>query len=44
MNKKIVGISLDSEVLIKLDQVRGLTPRSTMISEIIKIYLENKYD
>jgi len=44
MNKKIVGISLDREVLIKLDQVRGLAPRSTMISEIIKNYLKSKYD
>jgi len=44
MNKKIVGISLDNEVLIKLDQVRGLAPRSTLISEIIKNYLEKKYD
>ena len=44
MNKKIVGLSLDIEVLLKLDQVRGLAPRSTIVSEIIKDYLEKKYD
>ncbi len=35
MTKKIVGISLDTILLSKLDKVRGLIPRSRYLEKII---------
>jgi len=35
MVKKIVGISLDNDLLFKIDQMRGLIPRSRYVSQIL---------
>lgn len=35
-----VGISIDTEILNKLDSVRGMIPRSRFIEKIVKDNLE----
>ena len=35
MNKIIIGISLDAEILTKIDDKRGLIPRSRYVAQIL---------
>ena len=35
MAKTIVGISLDSDLLFKIDEKRGLVPRSRYVAQIL---------
>ncbi len=35
MAKTIIGISLDEEILFKIDQKRGLIPRSRYVAQIL---------
>jgi len=35
MTKTIIGISLDKEILTKIDEKRGLVPRSRYVAHIL---------
>jgi len=35
MTKTIIGISLDKEILTKIDEKRGLVPRSRYVAQIL---------
>jgi len=35
MGKRIIGISLELEILSRLDEKRGLIPRSTYVEKIL---------
>ena len=39
MAKTVVGISIDNELLAKLDQKRGLIPRSRYIEKVLTDFL-----
>jgi len=42
MVKEIISISLSKQSIEKINQLRGLIPRSTFIEYILKKYLEEK--
>jgi metal-responsive CopG/Arc/MetJ family transcriptional regulator len=42
MNKIITGISMDRELIKLIDERRGLIPRSTFVSKIIRKEMEAK--
>ena len=44
LKKSIIGISLDNELLMKLDSTRGLVPRSRYVSKILEIVLEDQIE
>jgi len=40
MAKTIIGISLEEEILFKIDQKRGLIPRSRYVAQILAANLD----
>ncbi len=44
MKKAIIGISVDAELLTKLDSMRGLVPRSRYVSKVLEIALEEQVE
>lgn len=44
MNKITITISLEKETITKLDDFRGMIPRSRLITKILKNFLEENND
>lgn len=41
MARKNFGVTLDEDLVRRLDEIRGLAPRSRVIEVILRDYLEN---
>ena len=42
MSAKLVSVSFPEELLDRLDEVRGLVPRSALIQDLVRRFLEQE--